>query len=108
MTSMVLRNSTLESLTPSANAILVCHVVEGRVPRLLGEAQQAAMAIVTSALMSVSPKLYFREYSHWVFFVPHTKKTLCRDIDEEAGHLVTLLEEFYFILCWRKITRRRH
>jgi hypothetical protein len=25
---------------------------------------------------------------------------LCRDIDEEAGHLVTLLEEFYFILFY--------
>jgi hypothetical protein len=89
---VVLGDSTLESLTPSVNVTLVCHVVEGRAA--IGGGTAAAMAIVTSALMSDHQNYISRNTLTGYFLSPQKKKTLCRDIEEEAGRLVTLLEDF--------------
>jgi hypothetical protein len=69
MTSMVLGDSTLD-LTPSVNATLVCHVVEGRVPWLIGGGTAAAMAIVTSALMSDHQNYISRNTLTGYFLLP--------------------------------------
>jgi hypothetical protein len=85
-----------------------CHGRKGALA--IGGGTAAAMAIVTSALMS-DHQNYISRNTLTGYFCCHKnklKKTLCRDIDEESGHLVTLLKEIYFILFWRKIIKRRH